>query len=542
MPNNQILHKNYTTNTRLIQLKLPLNVEVLIPEDDSVRLLSQFVEEMDLGKLYETYSRIRENQATPRELLKIVIYGYMNGIYSSRPLETACKRDVNYMYLLNGKNAPDHTTIARFKSLHFALVSKEMLAEVTNKLFSLGEVSGKTIFIDGTKIEANANKYTFVWKKAITKHMTRKLEKAADFMAECEELYGIKLIYKNVVKIKHLKKLKKRLSKIKEDENITFVYGRGKRKSQLQRSIEELDSYLEKLKAYTKKLHTMGSRNSYSKTDEDATFMRMKEDYMRNGQLKPAYNLQHGVDSEYITWLSIEQLTTDVNTLKPFLREMEGYLSFKYKKIIADAGYESEENYNFIKNNKQIAYIKPANYEVSKTRTFKKDISRFENMDYDHKQDIYICKNNRKLKKAKVFIRKSRTGYKSEKTEYICEDCSHCSMKVECIKGKRWKIPLEKRTKRLEISKEFMRYRKENLERITSPEGIQLRINRSIQAEGSFAQIKQDMGFRRFLSRGKPNVLTESILLAIGHNIKKLHRKIQDDRLGQHLFSFEISA
>lgn len=542
MTNKKILQKNYTTNGNIIQLKLPLNVDILIPEDDSVRLLSQFIEEMDLTDLYMTYSRFRENQVTPRELLKIVIYGYMNGVYSSRPLETICKRDVNFMFLLDGKSAPDHTTIARFKTLHFSPVAKHIMAEFTNKLLDLGEISGNSIFIDGTKIEASANKYTFVWKKSVTKHMKKKLQKAADFVAECEELYGIKLVYKDVVKIKHLKKLRKQLSKIKKEEDIEFVHGKGKRKTKLQRSIEELDHYLDKLKEYTKKLHTLGSRNSYSKTDEDATFMRMKDDHMGNGQLKPAYNLQHGVDAEYITWLSIEQLANDVNTLKPFLSEMEEYLAFKYTKIVADAGYESEENYKFIEDNNQVAFIKPSNYEKSKSKKYKKDISRFENMIYDEENDYYICKNDKKLIKTSVFTKRNRAGFVSEKTEYTCEDCSGCLLKTDCMRGNHWKTPIEERTKRLEISKEFMRYRKEDLERLTTPEGIELRINRSIQAEGSFAQIKQDMGFRRYLSKGKPNVLAESIFLAMAHNVKKLHRKIQDERLGEHLFSFKTSA
>jgi transposase len=542
MSSNKILHKNYTTNGNLVQLKLPFDIEVLIPEDDSVRLLSQFVEELDLTDLYQTYSRTRENQATPTELLKIVLYGYMNGLYSSRPLEIACKRDVNFMYLLNGKKAPDHTTIARFKSLHFSPVSKNILARVTDYLYELGEISGDAIFIDGTKIEANANKYTFVWKKSTTKHMQKKLQKAADFMIECEELYGIKLIYKDVVRIKHLKKLRKKLYKIKYEENIEFVKGKGKRKTQLQRSIEELEGYLDKLKEYTKKLHIAGDRSSYSKTDEDATFMRMKEDHMGNGQLKPAYNVQHGVDSEYIAWLTIEQVTTDVRTLKPFLEEAEEYLSFKYKKIVADAGYESEDNYEFIDKNEQLSFIKPSNYEISKKKKYKNDISRVENMDYDEETDSYTCKNNKKLVVTNVFVRKTKAGYCSEKTEYICEDCCGCPYKNDCLKGKNWKKPMEERVKRLEISKAFKQYRKEDLDRILSDEGIELRINRSIQAEGSFAQIKQDMGFRRFLTRGKQNVLTESILLAIGHNVNKLHRKIQDERLGKHLFEVKKSA
>lgn len=272
------LQKDYTLNQSGYQLKLPLELETIIPKNDSVRLLSQFVEEMDLTDLYSTYDRI--NSLSPRMLLKIVLYSYMNGDYSSRSMELNCKRDINFMFLLEGHSAPDHATLARFRSIHFAPCSKRILAEVSNILFDLGEISGKTIFIDGTKIEANANKYTFVWKKTVTKNQAKLLIKLADFVAECEQLYDIKIVYGNVVKIKHLKRLRKKLYALKNAENITFVYGIGKRKTPLQKSIETLEEYLSKLKEYTQKIHICGERNSYSKTDNDATFMRMKEDAM----------------------------------------------------------------------------------------------------------------------------------------------------------------------------------------------------------------------------------------------------------------------
>ena len=273
--------------------------------------------------------------------------------------------------------------------------SKRILAEVSNILFDLGEISGKTIFIDGTKIEANANKYTFVWKKAVTKNQAKLLIKLADFVAECEQLYDIKIVYGNVVKIKHLKRLRKKLYALKNAENITFVHGIGKRKTPLQKSIETLEEALSKLKEYTQKIHICGERNSYSKTDSDATFMRMKEDAMGNGQLKPAFNLQQG--------------------------------------------------------------------------------------------------NN-------------------------------------------YKTPLGEITKVLQVAKTFIKHRKEDLERIISDEGVLYRMNRSIQAEGSFGDIKQDMQFRRYLSKGTANVLAESTLLAIARNINKLHNKIQNGKTGTYLF------
>ena len=423
----KILHKNYTINRKFYQLKLPFDIECIIPDNDSVRLLSLFVEEMDLTRLYSTYFRIRENQVPPMNMLKIMLYGYMNGLYSSRDIETACRRDINFMFLLEGASPPDHSTFARFRSLHFAPCAEKILTEVTNFLYKIGEISGESIFIDGTKIEACANKYTFVWKKAITKNMAKLLTKIADLVKECEEFYGIKLIYKDKVQMKHVKKLRKKLYELKKLEGIEFVHGCGKRKTTLQKSIEKLEEYLLKFKEYNRKVYTCGNRNSYSKTDIDATFMRMKEDAMKNGQLKPAYNVQHGVDA----------------------------------------------------------------------------------------------------------------GYESVKTIYICEDCSNCNYKSQCIKGNNSKIPLEKRTKKFETSKKFNRQRKEDLERIITDEGILLRMNRSIQAEGSFAQVKHDMNFKRFMCRGQKNVLAESILLAIAHNVNKLHNKIQYNRTGKYLFELK---
>ena len=538
---NKIIQRDYTSFSLYYQIKLPLDLEISIPSDDPVRLVSAFVEEMDLSELYKTYGRIRKNQATPRQMLKLVIYAAMNRIYSSRDIRKACKRDINFMYLLEGVPAPDHATIARFISLHFSACAKALLAQMSDLLYLLGEISGKTIFIDGTKIESAANKYTFVWKRAITKNQARLYTKLTSFVAECEELYGIRTVYHDQISIHTLKRLKKQLCRVKVQEGIVFVHGIGRRKTQLQKSLEQLDQYLEKLKEYTKKLYTLGDRNSYSKTDPDATFMRMKEDAMLNGQLKPAYNIQHGVDSEYITWIDISPRPTDTCTLIPFLKDMESHLGFKYSEIVADAGYESEENYLFIEGNGQTAYIKPQNYEISKTRKYKKDISRRENMEYHADRDSYICRNGRELTVTNERRSKTASGYVSVKTYYRSPDCTGCPYKTECIKGNNCKTPMEKRNKVLMVSKTMSQKRAEDLERITSEYGTMLRMNRSIQAEGSFADVKEDMNFRRYLYRGKANALAESILLAMGRNINKLHCKIQTGRTGSHLFSLKTA-
>ena len=535
-------NRNYTTNEKYFQLQIPMNFNVIIPDRDSVRLLSQFVEEMDLTCLYETYNVLKENQVAPRQMLKIVLYGYLDGRFSSREIEKACHRDINFMYLLEGKPAPDHATIARFRSLHFAPCAKQLLLECTEFLYELGEISGENIFIDGTKIEANANRYTFVWKKSVTKNQAKMGEKAAALVEECVTTYGFKPIWGGRVKIQTLKKIRKLLYALKEHEQITFVHGVGKRKSLLQKHIEQLEYCLDKLKESNHKIHLCGQRNSYSKTDVDATFMRMKEDHMRNGQLKPAYNLQHGVDAEYIVWLQLSPNPSDMLTAVPFLKEINQQFSFRYRNIVLDSGYESEETYTYIENSGQLAFIKPANYEISRTRKYQKDISNQDNMTYDAQKDCYYCNQGKVLDKVATKNQKTKSGYVSTKTVYRCKDCKDCPVKSQCIRGNHWKTEEANRIKTLEVSREFDRQRKECLERITSEQGILLRINRSIQAEGSFANMKWDRGFRRFLCRGTNNVFAECAFLAISHNIRKLHNKIQNGTTGTHLHCIDKIA
>lgn len=539
MLKSKIIQKNYTFNSSGYQLKLPIELSPIIPENDSVRLVSQFVEEMDLTELYHTYDKIRKSSVAPKTMLKIIIYGAMNRLYSSRDIERACRRDINFMYLLEGATAPDHATIARFKSLHFSECSENFLSQMSENLFRCGEISGKDIFIDGTKIESCANKYTFVWKKAVIKSNARLEAKAAVFVEDCEEMFGIRVATDNTVSLHTLKRLRKKLYRIKDEEGIEFVHGIGKRKSELQKFTEQLEEYISKLKEYVSKVHICGNRNSYSKTDPDATFMRMKEDAMLNGQLKPAYNLQHGVDSEYIVWLSIGPQPTDTTTLIPFMKSMESHLSFKYENVVADAGYESEENYVFLESNGQTAFIKPANYEQTKKRKYRNDIGRYENMEYCDEGDYYICHNGRFLRPSDIKRSKTKTGYIRTTTIYHCDDCTGCPYKTECIKGNNCHTSFEDRSKRLDISKTFIAKRKEALERIMSDEGCMLRMNRSIQAEGSFSEVKDGMGFRRYLSRGKKNVLAESIIVAMARNMNKLHSRIQGDRAGMHLYQLK---
>jgi len=541
MNTNNILHANYTANKTTYQIKLPLELSTIIPENDCVRLVRQLVCKMDLRGLYATYSRIGEVQASPDQMLAILLYAYHEGIYSSRKIESACRRDINFMYLLEGKPAPDHSTIARFRTLHFKPCAKDLLAQNVLLLKDIGEINDREIFIDGTKIEANSNKYTFVWKRATTKNMRKLMDRIAAFVEDLVDHYGLKPIWKGEVRYHHLKQLRRKLYRIKKEEGIKFVHGVGHRKTQLQRDIETLEQFRDKMIEYIQKLHICGSRNSYSKTDHDATFMRMKEDSMRNGQLKPGYNLQFGINSGYVAWLTISPLTTDNRTLPEFLDSLREGLKFQYGTVVADAGYESEQNYAYLKEHGMRAMIKPGNYEISRTRKYQKDISRRENMDYNYDGDYYTCHEGHRLYPIALQHRKRANGYVQKTTVYECHECRGCPFKPQCIRGRNWKTPEEDRFKRLNVSRKFERLRKESLRNITSEEGTMLRMNRTIQSEGAFAMLKEDRRFRRFLTRGKENVYAESVLMAISQNIDHLHRRIQSGRLGEHLYPLKTA-
>ena len=320
------------------------------------------------------------------------------------------------------------------------------------------------------------------------------------------------------------------------EQSIEFVYGKGKRKTVLQRQVETLEDYIEKQNMYLTYQEMIGEhRSSCSKTDVDATFMRMKDDHMKNGQLKPGYNVQIGVEAEYIVHVGIFSSANDVTTLIPFLTSMESRLSNTFERVIADAGYESEENYAYLKENHQKVFIKPLNYEASKTRKYKAQLGKRENMAYDELTDTYTCANGRVLKPIEVKSRESRTGYRKEVTIYECETCQDCPLRSKCTKAK------EGNHKRIEVSKKMLSLRTESLENIQSEEGIILRKNRSIQVEGAFGVLKQDYGFRKFLTRGKVHVTVEMLLLCFGYNVQKLHNKIQSNRCGQQLHTQKVA-
>lgn len=531
--------KKYSTNYIGLssgnQLKLPLEFEILIPEDDSVRLLSHILEGLDYTQLYKAYSsKGRKPAVEPKILFKILTYAYMSNIYSSRQIELACRRDINFMWLLNGAVAPDHTTISRFRTKVLPKAIDDLFYQIVEHLHECGEISFENLFVDGTKIEANANRYTFVWKQAVVKNEAKMFAKIQELIDRINAEYQSSFTITQESVLEDLDLVLKYLEQRREALGITFVRGIGKRKNQLQRYTEQLQEFYQRQSQYDKHKQLFGRRNSYSKTDTDATFMRLKDDHMKNSQLKPAYNVQIAVEAEYITGVGIFQDRDDTVTLIPMLEAMEQNLGRRYRNVIADAGYESEENYSYLDGKGITSYIKPQTYDRSKTRRFKKDISKRENMWYDSVLDEYTCHNGKKLRKVGITYRTSVTGYRSEVTVYESEDCTGCPFKEKCTKSKS--------NRKMMVAKKFLELRQRSLGNITTEKGIQLRLNRSIQVEGAFGVLKNDYAFQRFLTRGKTKVKTEFMLLCFGYNVNKLHAKIQSERLGKMLHGMKTAA
>ena len=515
---NKIQQDQYKISQRNNQLVLILNSEILLPEDAPVRVTSAQLEELDYRKLYEAYSsRGRKSVTDPRVMFKVMAYGYQCGIYSTRKLEEACKYRVDFMWLLENGKAPDHSTLSRFRTGRCAEAVEELFYQYIKLLESQSEVDHKSVFIDGTKIESRAGRYTFNWRGTAEKNLEKTKQKVLE-QTGCKTLRELEMLLSN------------------KAEGITFVSGKGKHKTEQQREWESLEYLCQQWLKYAEQLAIMGEdRNSYSKTDKDATFMRMKEDRMRNGQLKPAYNVQIAVNSEYITGIDVFSNRTDVGTLVPFLRKLEMAQQQRYEEVVADAGYESEDNYLYLEANGQMSFIKPSNYEAQKTKKYRSQIGRIENMKYDREEDCYICAEGRKLYCRKVST-EVHNGIPVTRAWYRCESCKNCPQREKCCRKQDINAPKE-----VIMKETFWEKRRQSLENITSERGIQLRMNRSIQVEGAFGLIKNDFGFRRFLTTGKKNVRIELLFLALGFNLKKRWMKQQKRRLETHYSEKKVS-
>ena len=474
----------------------------------------------------------RKEKVEPFRMMLLLIHGAMNSRTSSRELERHVGRDL-FMKAVFGTDVHlDHSTISRFISRNQKQI-EDVFMQSVEKLASLGELGKKVVFQDGTKIESRAGRYTFVWKSATEKNMEKCLSRIRSLLKEAADAG---LVQTDETSFKEPDKpLASAVSMIDEQGlfNPSEKKGRGHRKSRINRLREKAVEELSKLEMQRKHLSMMDGRNSLSRTDTDATFMRMKEDHMRNGQLKPAYNIQNAVDSNYIIASSISSDRTDYKAAGHILAKLDK-LPWKYGIYCADSGYDTLESFQAPEKREIEAYIKPQDWEISKTRSYRSDIGRSVNMAYVEKDDCFICKNGKRLTFSG--LRTSRRNSRPARVYECHRGCISCQYRQQCIRNHR-----KVRYKRLEVQLEHQKRQRIAHELLSTNFGAEVRANRSIQVEGRFAFQKQQFGLRRFSSFGKARVFSEWLVCCMAANTVQLAARIEQGKVGTP-FWYRIKA
>lgn len=490
---------------------IPPSWEEKIREDHPVRVINTIIDKLDLKELYSSYEGGGASSYDPRMLLKVIIYGYILNIFSSRKIEESVKSNIHFIWL-SGGSEPDHNTINRFRSQKIESHLKDVFKQIVILLSEEGLLNIREIYVDGTKLEANANRYTFVWGKSI-KANKEKMSKQIDELWQytqkiaAEELKDTEQIrYSEIDKDKIQQTIEKIEALIKDKEvpkKIRQKFNHIKKK------------YPKKIEEYEAKEEVLNGRNSYSKTDKDATFMRMKDDHMKNGQLKAGYNVQISTNNQLITNYDIYPNPTDTLTLPSHLESYKSMYGVSPEIVTADSGYGSDQNYEYFEQNAITHYVK-YNYFHQEQKGVRQRkyplISDY--LYYNAKADYYVCPMGQHMTNIGCYKIKNDNGFEQTITKYQAGDCSNCSLRGVCHKGK------ENRT--IEINHRLIRHKKKAKENLTSSEGEYRRKQRPQEVESVFGNIKQNKGFTRFTLRGKKKVTTEFGFIAIAHNLKKV--------------------
>jgi transposase len=518
----QVIYKPYQQG----QMNMPLDISDMIPDKHIVRVVNQAIDEMDISGIEKQYKGGGTSSYHPCMMLKVLIYAYTQRTFTSRQIAKALRENMYYMWL-SGGNRPDFRTINRFRSEIVRKTMDELFTMVLDYLNRGGYIKLEKYFLDGTKIGANANRYSYVWKKNTQRYKKALKEKVKGLLDEIEVAneaenreYGDHDLEEMgetaEVDVEGLKEVVEKLNKkLKELEQEGSKDEKKEDKKRVKKQVNQLQETFLKLKKYEEQEKILGGRNSYSKTDHDATFMRMKEDHLPNSQTKPGYNVQIGTENQFVLGFSIHDNPSDSVTLIPHLKQAYEKMLKKPIQVIADAGYGSEENYAYLEKEGIEAYVK-YNYFDDEQRKggSKSQRYRTKNWPYDPEKDIFICPEGKPLHNERTYFRTTQNGYVTEVRMYRCQDCNQCPVVELCNKSKIGRT--------ISVRPRMEGYRQSARERLTSETGLKLRSQRSTEAETVFGQIKHNWGFRKFLCRGKEKVKTEWGLLCIAHNLTKM--------------------
>jgi len=504
---SKLVFKDYNSNQNLL---LPPSLEELIDPNHPVRVLNLVVDNIDIEPLIKKYKGGGTSSYHPRLMLKVLVYGYLTNLYSSRKIEQALHQNIHFMWL-SGMCYPDHNTINRFRSERLKGVLKEVFSQVVHLLIDHGHVTLKEVYLDGTKIEANANRYTFVWGRAIKTSKERIKKQLKELWSYAEKVAKEELENNEPDDFEQIDadKIKKTIDQI--DQALADKPVNKKVRQKLNYARKNWPENLDKYDQQEKKL---GSRKSFSKTDPDATFMRMKEDHMLNGQLKPGYNWQLTTQNQYILDYTLHQNPTDTETLPTHIESFKKSLGQVPEVLVADAGYGSEQNYEYLENNGIQAYVKFNYFHKEQTKEWKENPFIPENLHYNDEDDCYFCPMGQPMTFIGNKHYKSKIGYDQLYRMYQAQNCKGCPMGGPCHKAKG--------NRKIEINPRLIRYKNIARDRLNSEIGKQYRSQRPADVEAVFGNIKNNQNFRRFMLRGLDKVEIEAGLLSLAHNIKKM--------------------
>lgn len=530
MHNQKITYKEYNMH----QLQLPSDLEEWIDPNDICYLIHQVIEGIDPSLFDEGHTNNGQRSYHPKMMTKIILYAYSKGIRSGRKIQTMCRENIPAIWLA-GRQTPDFRTINRFRSEKMKDRIDQIFEAMILQLVEEKYINPELYFLDGTKIEANANKYSFVWSKS-TSNFKKKLQNKIRYFLQEAAQYAQEE-NEEVPALSELSDLSKKILQNLETEELTSKETEriAKKLEEFQEQVEEKDlpktgksalrkltkefreDFSVRLKKYENYQAIAKERNSFSKTDHDATFMRMKEDAMKNGQLKPGYNIQIGTQNQFIRHYTIHPNPNDTRTFAEHLETLKKQKIPYPKTIIADSGYGSQENYVYCYENELEALIPYNQMRKEEKRTYKNEIKYWQNWKYNREEDYFTCPNNRYVEFKRYSTKTDHYGQKRDYKIYECENCEGCKLKEKCTKAKR--------NRTLHINPIYEECKADARQKLWYEEETKtIYGKRKTEPETVFGNLKANLGCRRFSLRGKEKVHTEFGLMAIAHNFIKWHK------------------
>lgn len=515
---NQYLNQ-FTAYPQKLPLEFSVKVDSVAPAGSLVRLVCDVTEEANLLQFVD-FSNRNSHGYDAAMMLKCVLLAFaINGYSSLRDLEDLCRNDIRFIYITDGL-APSFQSFHRFIHNDLTVSAEEIFAAFNKWLIRKDNIDTSVLCIDGTKMEANASKNSFVWINATRKFRIRAWKKALSALIRLNRWLSD---HKETGRFSVLKEMDaaylcavcKETEKICTRKGIVFRYGRGHGKPEIQRIYEEIRKAGCDLLRYDMHMEIAEGRNSFSKTDIDATFMHMKYDYYNHTNVfKPGYNVQFGISDGYILNVYTNSDGNDVHSYIPFMEKYYRMYGRYPKYTPADAGYGSYDNYYYCRLHDINLSMKYSGYEKRKEKIT--DRNRFKSWAFIKTDGSVVCPAGHEFRTEKIRI--ERRGIYPRIVETMgCSFCGSCPMRTQCTKSSGGRKIA--RTARLE------RWKQEVDTFMATKTGRELMQERQVYSEGKFGDMKKNWEYDRLQRRGKNNVQTELILVAIGLNLRRYLRR-----------------